>query len=218
MKKIVIIYSIITLLCSFQLLSHSEISLNPPQDAGMINPLLPGSKVENVLLKTESGEVLDLGELLSEKKTIVVFFRGGWCPYCNLHLNELEQVAPMLKKLGYKLIAISPDTPVNTKLNQKKESLSFLLLSDSDMLASSAFGLTFKVSEKIRSKYKKYGIDLVKASGRKHFLLPVPGVFIMGTDGKVKFSYANPDYRHRLNSRTLLSAARMVDTQEKNGK
>lgn len=151
-----------------------------------------------------------MNDAIAKKPTILVFYRGGWCPYCNLHLGQLQKIEAELIKIGYQIIAISPDTPEKLRQSIEKHKLNYLLLSDSKMTAACSFGIAFKVDKKAIKKYKGYGIDLESASGEKHHLLPVPAVFIVGTDSIIKFEYVNPDYKVRLGPDLLLAAAKSV--------
>lgn len=111
--------------------------------------------------------------------------------------------------MGYQILAISPDVPAKLSESKGKIEMSYKLLSDSGMECSRAFGLAFKVDDKTLEAYKGYGIDLEVASGETHHLLPVPGVFIVGTDGVIDFSYVNPDYKVRIEPDVLLAAAKV---------
>lgn len=110
--------------------------------------------------------------------------------------------------MGYQIIAVSPDQPENLRKSVDKHSLSYTLVSDSKMTASKAFGLAHKVNEETLRRYRGFGIDLEKASGERHHLLPVPAVFVVGPDGTIKFQYVNPDHRIRLDAEVLLAAAK----------
>lgn len=114
-----------------------------------------------------------------------------------------------LQQLGYQIVAISPDRPVNAGgASLGEDTSSIQVLSDSHMDAARAFGVSFQVDEGMFGKLKRFGIDLVRASGRNHKQLPVPSVFVVGTDGKVTFQYVNPDYSQRLHPDVLLAVAR----------
>jgi peroxiredoxin len=179
-----------------------------PASATDIRPLLIGASVPEVTLRTADGEAFDLSAAVSRKPAVLIFYRGGWCPYCNLHLGQLQEAEADLVKLGYQILAISPDRPAKLAESVEKGKLSYTLLSDAAMDAARAFGIAFRVDDATVEKYKGYGIDLEAASGQDHHLLPVPAVFILGTDGKVKFVYANPDYKTRLSPDLLVAVAR----------
>ena len=174
-----------------------------------VRPLLTGQSVPSVQVKSIDGKVVNLKELVSIKPAVIVFYRGGWCPFCNLQLKELKTVEPELLKLNYQLIAISADRIEELKKSKSKHDISYSLFSDSSMEAARAFGLAFKVDDSTLGKHKTYGIDLEKSSGEVHHVLPVPAVFIVSKDGEIKFEYVNPNYKVRLNSKILTVAAQV---------
>jgi peroxiredoxin len=179
-----------------------------PTSAQDIKPLLIGASVPDVTLRTAKGESFDLKAAVAKKPTILIFYRGGWCPYCNLHLGQLQTAEADLLNLGYQILAISPDRPARLRESENTEKLTYTLLSDASMTAAKAFGIAFRVDDATLEKYKGYGIDLEAASGETHHLLPVPAMFIAGTDGVISFAYVNPDYKVRLAPEVLLAAAK----------
>ena len=171
-------------------------------------PLTVGDRVPPVVTVTDpEGRVLDLSTLIAEKPAVIIFYRGGWCPYCNTHLGALATIEPRLVELGYRVLAISADRPTKVQETREKSDFRYRLLSDSKMEAARAFGIAFKVDDATVEKYRGYGIDLEAASGEKHHLLPVPSVFIVGTDGMIRFAYSNPEYKVRLEPEKILTAA-----------
>ena len=175
--------------------------------AGDVHPLLIGAAVPNLVLQTPDGKAFDLNQSVKEQPTVLIFYRGGWCPYCNVQLGKLQTIEPERLKLGYQIIAVSPDQPSKLDESVEKHDLTYTLLSDHAMKAAQAFGITFRVDAVTLEKYKGYGIDLEAASGEKHNLLPVPSVFLIGQDGLIKFTYVNPDYKVRVDPDVLLAVA-----------
>ncbi len=159
------------------------------------------------LLKTIEGVKFNLNKAISEKPTVLVFYRGGWCPYCNAQLGKLNSIEPKLLDMGFQIIAISPDKPENLKESIKKNEIKYLLLSDSKMEVAKDFGVAFKLDDFTVLKYNIFGVNLKKASGQDHKLLPVPSVFIIDTKGVIKFKHSNPDFKVRLDSETILEKA-----------
>ncbi len=176
--------------------------------AEQTQPLSIGAKVPTVLLKTVDGQTADLADLIKEKPTVLVFYRGGWCPYCNTQLGRLKEIEQQILDAGWQIIAISPDRPQKLSKSIIKHQMKYTLFSDSKMEASKRFGIAFKVDDATIEKYKGYGIDLDDASGENHHLLPIPAVFLVGIDGVIKFTYANPDYKVRLDPQVLLSTVK----------
>ena len=156
-------------------------------NADEVHPILVGMKVPDVTLTEVDGKPVRLYSFLEKKPTVLVFYRGGWCPYCNLQLSGLHDIESKVLQLGYQLVAVSADRPMNVEKSIEKHELHFTSLSDSDKVAAKAFGLAFKVNEKTLESYKKFGINLTEASGADDHVLPVPAVFIVGTDGTILF-------------------------------
>lgn len=173
-------------------------------------PLKGGDSIPDVKLRTEDDKEVSLRKLVSEKPTVLMFYRGGWCPFCNRHLQSLAGIEDDLNKAGVQLLAISMDQPAKLKATPDREKLHYRLLSDSGAAAATAFGIAFKVDDKTVEKYKGYGIDLDAASGNDHHILPHPAVYIANTNGVIRFAHVNPDYKVRLDPAKILEAARSV--------
>lgn len=179
-----------------------------PKSPADVTPLKIGDAVPDAPLRALDGAATTLRERVAGRPTVLVFYRGGWCPYCNLHLKELKDVQKDLDALGYQTLAVSPDRPEELRKTLDKHQLPYALLSDSKMEAARAFGLAFRVDKETIKKYEGYGIDLEKASGEKHHWLPVPGLFLVDKEGVITFVYANPDYKVRLKGPVVLAAAK----------
>ncbi|MEO1023198.1 MAG: peroxiredoxin-like family protein [Bacteroidota bacterium] len=179
----------------------------PPASADQVSPLLISSPIPEGALTSIDGTSIVLSELTNKGPAVLIFYRGGWCPYCNRHLAELKDIETKLAELGYQVFAISPDRPEKLKETVAKNELSYTLLSDSPMAVTKAFGLAYKVNDATVKRYKSVGLDLEADSGYDHHLLPAPAVYIIGSDGKVKFNYVNPNYKERVPGDILLSAA-----------
>lgn len=171
-----------------------------------VQPLLVGNDVPAVELKTVEGEAIDLRTAIGGKPTLLVFYRGGWCPYCTLQLAELRKLEPDLVKQGVQVIAISPDRPAALRETMDGSKLHYTLLSDSSARAIQAFGVAFKVADEQIERYLGFGVDLEKASGSDHHALPAPGVFLVDKAGIIQFTYVNPDYRTRVPQRLVRAA------------
>ena len=171
-----------------------------PGTATDISPLLIGEKIPDIQLSNLEGKKVSLNDIISKEQTLLIFYRGGWCPYCNLHLAELQSIESEILKSGFNIIAISPDSPDNLKASIEKHKLNYTLLSDSKTEAARAFGIAFQASE-------RYGEMLGKASGSLNTqgLLPVPAVFVLNKQGEILFEYINPDYKKRLKGSLLLA-------------
>jgi len=177
-----------------------------PSDAEHTKALEAGEEAPNPEVTTSEGKTISLKNLMDGKPTLLVFYRGGWCPYCTTQLSDLQKVIPDLKENGWDVIALSPDRPEKIKETLSDYDLDYTLVSDSSLNAAKAFGIAFQVDQPTIEKYKTYKIDLIAASGERHQQLPVPSVFLIDADGKIIYAYSNPDYKVRLSSDELLQA------------
>jgi len=208
MKKLATVLSIL-LLVGFSVVSnaaddrtdiHSSAEEVQPLLVGMVAPDFTVRDVENQVFSFESGT--------QAKPIVLTFFRGGWCPYCNMHLSELRLAEEQLKAMGFDIWFISIDKPELLLESLDDPNIGYTIYSDSALNATRAFGLAFRVDDELNERYLNYGIDLEKASGENHHVLPVPATYIIGTDGVINFAYINPDYKVRLHPDVLLAAAK----------
>ncbi len=125
-------------------------------------------------------------------------------------MGQLQEIHGELRKLGYQIVALSPDRPERVRELQATKGFDYVLLSDSDLEAAAAFGVAYEVDAATLEAYRGFGIDLEAASGKTHHRLPVPSVFLADRDGRIRFSYADPDYRRRIPPGLLLAAARAL--------
>ena len=176
-------------------------------NASEICPIKISEKVPKANVRNLEGELINLQDVVQEKPTILIFYRGGWCPYCNLQLADLNKIENQILELGYQLVAVSIDKPEKLKESLDKHKLNYILLSDSKAEASTAFGLAFYVADDYNKMLLSHNMSLEEASGEKHHILPVPAVFIVDQEGIVQFEYVNPDYKIRLDGDILLKAA-----------
>lgn len=196
------------LLCAAAWLPAAQAQI--AESAQAVRPILVGSSVPAVELAEISGAPTTLAKLLDGKPTVLVFYRGGWCPYCNLQLSELRKLGPDLAKNGFQLLAISPDRAEELSKTLDKGDIDFTLVSDSRALALQAFGIAFRVDDATLEKYQGFGVDLEQVSGETHHALPVPSVFIVDAAGVIQFAYVNPDYRTRVPLRLVRAALEAV--------
>lgn len=178
-------------------------------------PLTEGSTIPDVSLTSMDGEEVQVSSLVTEQPTLLVFYRGGWCPYCNKHLKSITNVEEELRDMGYQIIAVSPDKPSKLGQTMDKHNMNYQLYSDNDMAVSKAFGLGFDVSEETLAKYDEHGIDLKEASGKDHQMLPVPAVYITDEEGTIRFAHANQNYKNRLDADVMKAVAGALLEQTK---
>lgn len=175
-------------------------------DASQVRPLLPGSEIPAFKLLDVSGESINVDPGHLEKPIVLTFYRGGWCPYCNLHLAELRHAEERLRELGFAVWFVSPDRP-ELLTEGEDAAQGYRLLSDADASVTEAFGVAFRLDDETNSQYREFGVNLDERSGVANQVLPVASTFLIGSDGIVQFTYANPDYTVRLAPEVLVAAA-----------
>jgi peroxiredoxin len=150
--------------------------------------------------------VVDLGTLLKQGPVIVNFYRGGWCPYCNLELKAFQDALPEIKAAGASLVAISPEKPDDTLSTAEKSALAFPVLSDVGQKVGRAFGIVYDFTDELRGAYQGLGRDIPALNGTPgEWALPVPATYVVDRDGTIIYAYANADYRDRSEPRDVLA-------------
>ena len=164
-----------------------------------ISPLLIGETIPDIEMKAPDAGNHKFSGIVGEKPTVLLVYRGGWCPFCNAHLSEIQGVQSEVIKLGYQIVAVSPDSPENLQITDEKDKLEYSLYSDGDGKFIQSLGIAFKAPEKYAGMLNK------SSGGLNDGFLPVPSVFIVDTSGKILFEYINPDYKTRLSVGLLLA-------------
>ena len=176
--------------------------------ADQVQPLLAGMKAPDFTVRDVEDNEFEFKAGQLGKPVVLTFFRGGWCPYCNLHLSEMRLAEKQLKKMGFDIWFISIDKPELLLESLADPDIGYTIYSDSSLDATRSFGLAFRVDDELNKRYLTYNIDLEKASGEAHHVLPAPATYIIGSDGIINFAYINPDYKVRLHPDVLLAAAK----------
>ncbi|WP_396217085.1 peroxiredoxin family protein [Flavobacterium sp.] len=185
MKKILFI------LLSFTGISFAQIA----ETSDAISPLLIGEKIPKQNLISVDNQLVSTSEIFN-KKTVLILYRGGWCPYCNAQLMDMQEIESQIIELGYQIVAISPDSPKFLKETTTEDKLNYQLFSDSDGAFSQALGVAFK---REKPKLEKY------SEGKNPGFLPVPTVYVLNENGEIEFMYINPNYTKRLKGDLLLA-------------
>jgi peroxiredoxin len=165
-----------------------------------------GEKAPSFILPDALGNRVSLDALLKEGPVVISFYRGQWCPYCDLQLRAYQEVLPRIKALGGKLVAISPQTPDESLSTAEKRKLAFYVLSDAGNQIARGYGLVWKVPPGLDALQRGFGVDLTKSNGDASNELPVPGIFVLGADGRIAFRYVNADWRERLEPAQIVRA------------
>lgn len=156
------------------------------------------------------GAAVGLDALLAEGPTLLVFYRGGWCPYCNHQMYTLAQAAPAFEAAGVRLVALSVDKPQEGALTQKSWDIPFPVLSDSDLTVHEAFDVVFPIDANTQARYKRIGIDLERASGRTDGKVAVPSMFLV-KEGAVAWAHTDPAYKVRPTPEQVLQALKEAE-------
>ncbi|TCV95125.1 peroxiredoxin-like family protein [Biostraticola tofi] len=166
--------------------------------------LKKGDRAPNFELNDPDGSPVRLLDLVASGPLVLTFYRGVWCPYCNLDLGALEAVRPELEALGAHLVAISPQTAANSRKSQRDNKLNFPILSDPGAKTAQAFGLRFELPGDLIEVYKSFGSDLPRFNGMNEWALPMPARYVIGRDYVIEYAEVNPDYSRRPDPSELL--------------
>jgi peroxiredoxin len=169
-----------------------------------------GDQAPEIVLLNAKGKTVDVGTLLKRGPVIVTFYRGGWCPYCNLELRAFQKIRPEIEAAGAGLVAISPEKPDDTLSTAEKNALSFEVLSDVGQKVGRAFGLVYTFSDELKRAYQEFGRDIPATNGADDWALPISATYIIGQDGTIIYAYTDADYRDRADPEDVLSFLKRV--------
>jgi peroxiredoxin len=163
-----------------------------------------GARAPSFELPDAQGGAVKSADLLRKGPLVATFYRGVWCPYCNMDLQALEEVADDIRALGASLVAISPQTAPNRRKSERENALSFPILSDHGNALAAEFGLRFRLPDELIAVYKGFGNDLTIGNGEDSWTLPMPARYVIGTDGVIAYAEVNADYTKRPDPSELL--------------
>jgi len=163
-----------------------------------------GDAAPQFTLRDPEGKPVSSRDLLAKGPLVVSFYRGVWCPYCNLELQALQSALPEITARGASLIAISPQTAANSRKSQRDNKLEFPILSDIKSEVANAFGIRFALPDYLVELYKGFGNDLALVNDDPSWVLPMPARYVIGTDGIIAYAEVNPDYTRRPDPSELL--------------
>ena len=177
--------------------------------------LKEGAQVPDFTLPDALGNAVTLSHLLRQGPVVLSFYRGEWCPYCNLELRAYQRALPQLQELGASLVAISPQTPDHSLSTVEKQQLTFAVLSDVDNEVARKFGLVFTIEEAVRAPHRRIGANLPAFNGNDSWELPMPGTFLVDQWGAIRLAFVDPDFKHRLDPSVVI--ARIKELKDKSG-
>ncbi|MBU2677134.1 MAG: AhpC/TSA family protein [Gammaproteobacteria bacterium] len=181
--------------------------------AAEIRPLGVGDKAPRFTVETVDNERFDFDPRKLERPAVLISFRGGWCPYCNLHLSELRHAIPEINAMGVDVLFLSGDrselllSSLSRETQADIDGLDYTVLSDANAQAAMALGIAFKAPDEVFSYLDDKGADIEESSMARHGVLPVPAVFVVNREGTITYAYANPDYKIRLPADQVVAAA-----------
>jgi peroxiredoxin len=164
-----------------------------------------GDVAPSFSLKDAEGNVVRSDALLRKGPLVVSFYRGAWCPYCNMELQALEAAKPAFDRHRASLLAISPQTAANSRKSMRQNKLTFPILSDVKGKLGAAFGLRFELPDYLIELYKRLKNDLPTFNDDPSWTLPMPARYVIGQDGTILYSEVNPDYTHRPEPEDMIS-------------
>lgn len=184
------------------------------QESGIVkNVLKKGDKMPPFTLPDAQGNPVSSSELLMNGPIVINFYRGGWCPYCNLEIRAFQNVLHRIEQLGARFVAISPNLPDKVLTTVKEKELTFDVLSDVGNKIARKFGLVFTLAEELRPIYKSFGIDLPAENGDDSYELPIPATYVVDSKGIIALSFADADYTKRLEPQETIKALETIKNE-----
>ncbi|MDI1265508.1 MAG: peroxiredoxin-like family protein [bacterium] len=164
-----------------------------------------GDQAPDIVLPDANGQTFRLATLLAKGPVVVTFYRGGWCPYCNLELRAYQAVLPRIAAAGASLVAISPEKPDDTVSTTEKNALTFPVLSDVGQTVGKAFGLVYAFTDELRAVYDGLKLDIPGKNGASDdWALPLSATYVIDRDGRIVFADTGVDYRRRTDPLDIL--------------
>jgi len=206
---------LVSLICSGSIqYGHADAPI--AESADDVQPLGVGDDAPRFTVQTVDEENYEFDPRKLERPAILISFRGGWCPYCNLHLSELRNVIPEIKEMDVDLLFLSGDRAellyesLSMETQEDIDGLGYTILSDANAHAAVALGIAFRAPQRYLEVLPERGIDIEESSMSRHGVLPVPAVFAVDREGKVAYSFVNANYKVRLPADELLDVAAKI--------
>jgi peroxiredoxin len=175
------------------------------RDSGILDKALQkGDKIPEFELPDVRAGIVRSRDLLAQGPLVIIFYRGSWCPYCNIQLHDFQKHLSRIKELGANLVAISPQTPDNSLSTAEKGALEFYVLSDVNIKVEKSFGLSYRVPDDVARIHIKNGVDLAWYNGNNDWQLPLALTYVVARDGTIVYAFRDVDYRKRPKSEEIL--------------
>ncbi|MEL6229979.1 MAG: peroxiredoxin-like family protein [Cyanobacteria bacterium J06627_3] len=177
--------------------------------SGIANQALTvNDKAPDFELPDATGKLVRLSELLKQGPVVINFYRGEWCPYCNLELRAFQNLLPEFKQASATLVAISPELPDHSLSVTEKHSLEFAVLSDVGNKVSRQYGLVFTLDASLQPLYEGFGIDIPTSNGDDSYELPLPATYVIDQSGRIRYAFAEADYTLRAEPQDVLAVVK----------
>ena len=177
------------------------------------NALQVGDRAIDFLLGNATGEVVQLSKVLEQGPVVLTWYRGGWCPYCNITLSHLQKHLQDFKDAGASLIALTPELPDNSLSTREKNNLQFEVISDIDNIVAKKYGIVFKLTEDVASTYKQ-SFDLESYNGNDSNELPLAATYVIDSEGIIHYAFLDAEYRNRAEPGDILIALKALKQSE----
>lgn len=187
-----------------------DAGLKAVQETGILQTALNvGDTAAQFTLKDQNGEPVLLSALLEEGPVVLTWYRGGWCPYCNITLVYLQEKLPEFEAAGAQLVTLTPELPDSSLSTAEKNDLTFHILSDVGNVVARRYGVVFKLTDDVAARYQK-GFDLHGYNGDESNELPLAATYVIGTDGVIRYAFLDADYRNRAEPDEVLNVLKSM--------
>jgi peroxiredoxin len=173
-------------------------------DEAAKNALNVGAKMPLFSLKDQNGKTIESRDLLKQGNLVIVFYRGSWCPFCNLYLRNLQKNLAQIKAAGGNLIAVSVENPDNSLTVAKKNELAFTVLSDPNLAVARSFGIVYEMPKETTELYKSRGLDVAEHNRMEKAELPLSATYVVNQKGKIVYAFLEPDYKKRAEPQVII--------------
>ncbi len=204
-----------SLVCSVSI-RHGHADVPVAESADAIRPLGAGDAAPRFTVESVDSEQFEFNPQNLERPVVLLAFRGGWCPFCNMYLSDMRHAIPEITAMGIDVLFLSGDraellfASLNRETQEDIAGLEYTILSDANAQAAIALGIAFRASDRTVNRRNEKGEDIVGSSMDRHGVLPVPAVFAIDRHGIIRFAYTNANYKDRLPADDLVAAAREI--------